>query len=51
MSILAKALVGRLLIHNPLHRATVYTALRSQWITTDLEELDAAYRDRILAFQ
>ncbi|SJL05588.1 uncharacterized protein ARMOST_08945 [Armillaria ostoyae] len=47
----AKALVGRLLIHNPLHRATVYTALRSQWITTDLEELDAAYRDRILAFQ
>ncbi|KAK0245677.1 kinase-like protein [Armillaria nabsnona] len=47
----AKALVGRLLIHNPLHRATVYTALRSQWIITDLEELDAAYQDRILAFQ
>jgi hypothetical protein len=44
---LAKALVGRLLIHSYLHRATVYSALESRWITSDLAELQQAYQDRI----
>jgi hypothetical protein len=47
LSLLAKGLVGRLLIHNPLHRATVYSALQSQWITSEISELEAAYQDRI----
>ena len=44
---LAKALVGRLLIYNHTFRETVYGALRSDWITSDLEELENAYKHRI----
>jgi len=43
----AKGLVTRLLIHNPLHRSTVYQALQSAWITEDLSELENAYQERI----
>ena len=46
-SIIAKALVVRLLIPNPLHRATVYSALQSKWISDDFEALGRAYQDRI----
>lgn len=44
---IAKGLVGRLLIHSHLHRATVYSALESRWITSDITELECAYRNRM----
>lgn len=45
--LLAKTLVDKLLIRDHLSRETVYGALRSQWITTDLDELEQAYVQRI----
>lgn len=41
-------LTARLLIHDHLHRETVDGALRSDWIASDLEELDQAYQERVL---
>ncbi|KAF8560200.1 kinase-like protein [Imleria badia] len=43
----AKNLVTHLLIPDPKQRATVYAALKSFWITSDLADLERAYRDRI----
>ncbi|TDL28212.1 kinase-like protein, partial [Rickenella mellea] len=43
----AKMLVGKLLIHNYRLRETVYGAMKDEWIVSDLEELEAAYRERI----
>lgn len=43
----AKNLVCQLLIPDPRKRATVYEALKSPWICSDLEELERAYRERI----
>ncbi|KAI9461750.1 kinase-like protein [Boletus coccyginus] len=43
----AKNLVTHLLIPDPKKRATVYTALKSFWITSDLVDLERAYRERI----
>ncbi|KAF8140427.1 kinase-like protein, partial [Boletus edulis] len=43
----AKNLVTHLLIPDPKKRATVYTALKSFWITSDLADLERAYRERI----
>ncbi|KIK07472.1 hypothetical protein K443DRAFT_87075, partial [Laccaria amethystina LaAM-08-1] len=43
----AKALVKSLLVHNPLQRATVRDALKSRWIDSEIEDLDALYRTRI----
>ncbi|KAE9408281.1 kinase-like protein [Gymnopus androsaceus JB14] len=45
----AKDLVSALLIHHPSQRATVYDALRSYWITSDLKMLEGAYQSRIIA--
>ena len=47
LHLLAKALVDRLLVRDHLSRETVYGALRSTWITVDLEELEQAYTRRI----
>jgi len=47
-SVLAKALVSRLLIYNNLQRATVYSALQSRWITSELNELENAYHARVV---
>ncbi|KIY63752.1 kinase-like protein [Cylindrobasidium torrendii FP15055 ss-10] len=44
----AKNLVARMLIHNPLHRWTVYGALKSPWILSDQTQLDKAYQARII---
>lgn len=43
----AKRLVCDLLVPDPRKRATVYEALKSRWICSDLEELERAYRERI----
>lgn len=43
----AKNLVTHLLIPDPKKRATVYVALKSFWITSDLADLERAYRERI----
>ncbi|KAN0100468.1 kinase-like protein [Tylopilus felleus] len=43
----AKNLVNHLLIPDPKKRATVYAALKSFWITSDLADLERAYRERI----
>lgn len=43
----AKNLVTHLLIPDPKKRATVYAALKSFWITSDLADLERAYRERI----
>ncbi|KAG8219659.1 kinase-like protein [Butyriboletus roseoflavus] len=43
----AKNLVIHLLIPDPKKRATVYAALKSFWITSDLTDLERAYRERI----
>ena len=43
----AKNLVTHLLIPDPKERATVYAALKSFWITSDLADLERAYRERI----
>ncbi|KAJ7225701.1 kinase-like protein [Mycena pura] len=45
----AKALVGSLLIHNYLHRATVTDALKSYWIDCELGELNITYQNQVLA--
>ncbi len=47
--LVAKVLIRRLLDDDPRHRATVYSALNSEWINSDLEKLQAAYQDRIIA--
>jgi len=44
---IAKNLVTHLLIPDPKKRASVYTALKSFWITSDLVDLERAYRERI----
>lgn len=46
---LAKLLVDSLLVHNHLLRATAVSALQSQWINSELEELEALYECRITA--
>ncbi|EPQ60470.1 kinase-like protein [Gloeophyllum trabeum ATCC 11539] len=43
----AQALVSRLLIYDYQQRATVYGAMRSSWIRSDLQDLENAYRTRI----
>lgn len=48
-TILAKALVGHLLVYNHLYRATVYSALQSEWIGSELDELQVLYQRRIIA--
>ncbi|KAJ6604473.1 kinase-like protein [Mycena vulgaris] len=44
----AKALVGSLLIHDYLHRATVDDALQSFWIDGELDELNITYRNQVM---
>ncbi|KAF8898929.1 kinase-like domain-containing protein [Infundibulicybe gibba] len=44
----AKHLVSQLLIHDHIDRATVYSALKSKWINSEIGELEALYRRRIL---
>ncbi|KAF8632954.1 hypothetical protein AX15_001556 [Amanita polypyramis BW_CC] len=43
----AKNLVTDLLTHDPLKRVTVYSALKSRWIESELEELQSLYQQRI----
>lgn len=43
----ARCLVTELLMHDPLRRATVYSALESRWIILELKELCNLYRQRI----
>ncbi|KAF9020315.1 kinase-like protein [Hymenopellis radicata] len=45
----AKALVESLLIDDPDLRATVFSALDSEWIKSELEKLKAAYQYKIIA--
>lgn len=45
---IAKELVQNLLISDPFHRATVYSALASQWILSELEELQELYYSRVI---
>jgi hypothetical protein len=45
----AKQLILELLIHDHLKRATVCTALASEWIQSEIKELKALYRRRITA--
>ncbi|KAL0580822.1 hypothetical protein V5O48_001198 [Marasmius crinis-equi] len=45
----AQELVFHLLSHDPRRRATIPDALRSKWISCDLDLLEGAYRDRIVA--
>ncbi|KZP31153.1 kinase-like protein [Athelia psychrophila] len=49
VTLLAKRMISRLLIHDPDHRATARQALRSAWIAEDLAELKGAYEERIAA--
>ncbi|KAJ7487408.1 kinase-like protein, partial [Mycena galericulata] len=44
----AKALVGSLLIHNYQHRATVYDAIQSYWIDSELHKLRITYQNQVL---
>ena len=43
----AKRLVTDLLTHDHLKRATVYSALESRWIKSELKELQDLYQQRI----
>ncbi|TFY62844.1 hypothetical protein EVJ58_g3605 [Rhodofomes roseus] len=43
----ARMLCGSLLVYDRLDRATVHSALRSDWFSRELPELEAAYRERI----
>ncbi|XP_006454004.1 hypothetical protein AGABI2DRAFT_182004 [Agaricus bisporus var. bisporus H97] len=43
----AKKLILELLIHDHLRRATVNTALNSEWIKSDIQQLKVSYRRRI----
>ncbi|TFK77273.1 kinase-like protein [Pluteus cervinus] len=43
----AKSLVRKLLVHDPQHRATVYSALASSWIVSELAELEELYQSRV----
>jgi hypothetical protein len=43
----AKKLILELLIHDHLKRATVTSALKSDWIQTDIQQLKLSYRRRI----
>ncbi len=47
---LARELVDTLLIRDPIQRATVYLALKSDWIRSEIGDLEALYRLRILDF-
>jgi hypothetical protein len=44
---LAQVLVNSLLVQNYLLRATASSALQSQWINSEMEELEALYERRI----
>lgn len=35
------------MVYDHKYRETVYGALRNNWITCDLEDLEGAYRERI----
>jgi len=43
----ARCLVTELLMHDPLRRATVYSALDSRWIKSESKELCNLYQQRI----
>jgi len=43
----AQVLVNSLLVQNYLLRATASSALQSQWINSEMEELEALYERRI----
>ncbi|KAF9447791.1 hypothetical protein P691DRAFT_801783 [Macrolepiota fuliginosa MF-IS2] len=43
----AKQLILELLIHDHTKRATVYSALRSVWIQSEIKDLKSLYRRRI----
>lgn len=43
----AQDLVESLLIRDPLLRATVHSALKSDWILCEIDDLEALYRFRI----
>ncbi|KAI0328178.1 kinase-like protein [Cubamyces sp. BRFM 1775] len=43
----ARALCSDLLVYDPLERATVQQALRSNWFSAELLDLELAYRSRI----
>jgi len=43
----AKRLVTHLLTHDHVKRATVYSALESRWIKSELKELQGLYQQRI----
>ncbi|KAJ3575971.1 hypothetical protein NP233_g739 [Leucocoprinus birnbaumii] len=45
----ARKLILQLLVHNPSERATVYDALSSNWIQSEIEDLKSLYRRRIVA--
>lgn len=43
----AQDLCNSLLLYDPFDRATVYAALKSDWLVCELPDLDKAYRERI----
>jgi len=43
----AQSLVESLLIRDPTRRATVVAALESEWIASEIEDLQALYRLKI----
>lgn len=43
----AKDLADSLLFHDPQQRATVYGALKSEWILNELDDLQTLYQIRI----
>ena len=47
LSSAAKRLIGRLMVYDRKYRETVYGALQSSWIISDLEDLEGAYKERI----
>ncbi|KAJ7900157.1 kinase-like protein [Mycena olivaceomarginata] len=44
----AMALVASLLVHNYHHRATVNDALQSQWIESELKDLNVTYQNQVM---
>jgi hypothetical protein len=44
----AKALVGSLLVHDYVHRATVHDALQSRWIDCERNDLNITYQNQVL---
>jgi len=45
----AKKLVASLLIHDPRERATVYSALESNWIQCEIRPLKSLYQSRVIS--